>query len=65
MPLIVLRLATQIVTDFLGEPEQQKAKPAVVLIGGSEWGYGAGVAISTADTRGVNHSATTTKFPRE
>jgi hypothetical protein len=32
----VLRLATQIVTDFLAEPEQQKAKPAVVLIGGSE-----------------------------
>jgi hypothetical protein len=36
MPLIVLRLATQIVADFLAEPEQQKAKPAGVLIGGSE-----------------------------
>jgi hypothetical protein len=28
-------------------------------------GYGAGVAISTADTRGVSHSAATTKFSRE
>ena len=27
-------------------------------------GYGAGVAISTADTRGVSHSAATTKFSR-
>jgi hypothetical protein len=31
--LTVMRLATQIVTDFLAEPEQQKAEPAVVLIG--------------------------------
>jgi hypothetical protein len=28
-------------------------------------GYGAGVAISTADTRGVNHSAAATKFSRK
>ena len=28
--------APQIVADFLAEPEQQKAKPAGVLIGGSE-----------------------------
>jgi len=44
------------------------ARPKAGLSFGKETaparGYGAGVAISTADTRGVSHSAATTKFSR-
>ncbi|SFO74630.1 hypothetical protein SAMN05216330_104472 [Bradyrhizobium sp. Ghvi] len=35
--MIILRLMTQIVTDFLAEPEQPaKPAPVVVLVGGNE-----------------------------